>query len=320
MRYYGQVAHSDRNNPVLDDASKTVSVVIPTIRGGRYLNEAVTSALSQRGADIEIVIVTNRDGVDLSQLPCTSQIIVVDEPVPVKAFALNRGVLNASGKWIAFLDDDDVWFDGKIDKQLKALASWSGSPACTTNSVVMDSNSVTGSVAKNAALTYGSLLKGKIEFLFSSLIVDREFLIQRGLIDGSYRRADDYEVFLRIARSGPLAYVPEPLVGYRIHGSNTVSGDFERFKLESLRALADNRRLARIDHKWSSFGLSLRGTVSMRRAWSWAMLGRAHELFRQGNLKEAGKEMGRAIGTFPLVVIERLVSAEPIKLTRASKK
>lgn len=303
-----------------DLPSPIVSVVIPTIRGGHLLNEAVRSVLDQRVVAIEIVVVTNREGVDLSLLPVTSQIAVVHEPVPVKAFALNRGVLTSRGKWIAFLDDDDVWFENKIEKQLEALSSWSGVPACTTNSAVIDSNSVVKSVAQNAALTYESLLKGKIEFLFSTLVVDRQFLLERGLLDGTYTRADDYECFLRIARFGPLAYVPEPLVGYRVHGNNMVSGDYERFKLESLRALADNRRLARIDREWSNFALSLRGTVSMRRAWSWSMLGRAHEFFRQGDFKEARKELGRAVSSFPPVVIERLLAPEPIRLTRGSKK
>jgi glycosyltransferase involved in cell wall biosynthesis len=295
-----------------------VSVVIPTIRGGRLLREAVGSVLAQGVESLEIVVVLNREGVDLSMLPETARLVVVREPVPVKAIALNRGLLTARGRWVAFLDDDDVWFDGKLEKQLHAMSGWSGSPACTTNFAVIDETSSIVDLGHNAPVTYRSLLQGKIEFLFSSLLVDRELMLQRGLVNGSYTRADDYECLLRIARAGPLAYVPEPLVGYRKHGGNTSNADYERFRLEALRALADSRRLARIDTDWASMATSLRGTLSMRRFWAWSTLGQAHEAFKRGDTRQAAAHLALAVRSFPPVVLERLLGPEPIRVTRKS--
>lgn len=295
-----------------------MSVVIPTIRGGHLLKEAVRSVLAQGVESLEIVVVLNRDGVDLSLLPETDRLVIVRESIPVKAFAVNRGLLAARGKWVAFLDDDDVWFDGKLEKQFDALSGWSGSPACTTNFAVIDAASSIVDLGHNAPVTYRSLLQGKIEFLFSSFLVDRELMLQRGLVNGSYTRADDYECLLRIARAGPLAYVPEPLVGYRKHGGNTSNADYERFRLEALRALADSRRLAHIDKDWASMATSLRGTVSMRRFWAWSTLGQAHEAYARGDAKQAAAYLALAVRSFPPVVLERLLGPEPVRLTTRS--
>ena len=101
-----------------------VSVIIPTRNTPQLVLRAVRSALNQTYPHLEVIVVV--DGPD----PATNEALntVVDERLRVVALdhsvggsdARNIGVQNASGHWVAFLDDDDEWLAPKIEKQIDA--------------------------------------------------------------------------------------------------------------------------------------------------------------------------------------------------------
>jgi glycosyltransferase involved in cell wall biosynthesis len=104
-----------------------VSVVIPTRWRPELLLRAVRSVLAQTLRDIEAVVVIDGDD------PATKHVLeeLIREDARVRVIALetsvggsdarNRGVDAASGKWVAFLDDDDEWLPGKLQAQLEAV-------------------------------------------------------------------------------------------------------------------------------------------------------------------------------------------------------
>src|SRR5580698_9733548 len=104
-----------------------VSAVIPTRGRPELLLRAVRSALAQTLLQIEVVVVI--DGEDPATELALHEVTRVDGRVRVVALAKsiggsdarNRGVAEASGEWIAFLDDDDEWLPGKLQAQLKAV-------------------------------------------------------------------------------------------------------------------------------------------------------------------------------------------------------
>ena len=106
----------------------TVSVVIPTRnRPGLLTTHALPSALSQRGVDVEVVVVDDGSDEDsrraLEELS-TGRVRVVRHEVRVgQARARNSGIAAARGEWIAFLDDDDLWSPDKLQEQLAAAAA-----------------------------------------------------------------------------------------------------------------------------------------------------------------------------------------------------
>lgn len=106
-----------------------VSAVIPTRGRPELLLRAVRSVLAQTLREIEAVVVI--DGQDLATERALETLAREDGRVRVIALqvsvggsdARNRGVAEASGKWIAFLDDDDEWLPGKLEAQIEAVAA-----------------------------------------------------------------------------------------------------------------------------------------------------------------------------------------------------
>src|ERR1700728_4659534 len=104
-----------------------VSAVIPTRGRPELLRRAVRSALAQTLREIEVVVVI--DGPDPDTHVVLQELVQQDGRLRVLELpsnvggsdARNRGVDAAAGEWIAFLDDDDEWFPGKLQAQLDAL-------------------------------------------------------------------------------------------------------------------------------------------------------------------------------------------------------
>jgi glycosyltransferase involved in cell wall biosynthesis len=104
-----------------------VSAVIPTRGRPELLRRAVRSALAQTLREIEVVVVI--DGEDPATVLALKELAHQDGRLRVLALpesvggsdARNRGVDAASGEWIAFLDDDDEWFPGKLQAQIDAV-------------------------------------------------------------------------------------------------------------------------------------------------------------------------------------------------------
>ncbi|WP_213805077.1 glycosyltransferase family 2 protein [Granulicella sp. dw_53] len=106
-----------------------VSAVIPTRGRPELLLRAVRSVLAQTLRQVEAVVVI--DGTDPATEQALTSLAQEDSRVRVVALptsiggsdARNRGVTEASGEWIAFLDDDDEWLPGKLQAQLDAVTA-----------------------------------------------------------------------------------------------------------------------------------------------------------------------------------------------------
>jgi glycosyltransferase involved in cell wall biosynthesis len=100
-----------------------VSVVIPVKNGERYLGEAISSVLEQHYEALEILVVDN-GSTDRSMAVARSfgaTVTVLTEPTPGAAHARNTGFNRAVGEYLAFLDADDLWLPGKLQRQLAEL-------------------------------------------------------------------------------------------------------------------------------------------------------------------------------------------------------
>jgi glycosyltransferase involved in cell wall biosynthesis len=110
-----------------------VSVVVPTHNRPNMLAEALASVRAQTITDYEVIVVSNgEDDPDRSRLAadaCGAQFCVMPEG-NVSA-ARNLGIKLATGAWIAFLDDDDLWFPDKLDLQLKAAEMTGADMICS---------------------------------------------------------------------------------------------------------------------------------------------------------------------------------------------
>src|SRR5690606_9418837 len=106
------------------DTTQKVSVVIPVFNAASYLLETLASVQAQTYPAIEVIAVDDGsvdESLDmLESFPGSIKIIRQQNSGP--AAARNRGAQEASGRWIAFLDADDVWESDKIERQLAACS------------------------------------------------------------------------------------------------------------------------------------------------------------------------------------------------------
>jgi glycosyltransferase involved in cell wall biosynthesis len=242
-----------------------VSVVIPTIRGGDMLRQAVASVLDQTMGDLEVVVVCNRPGVDTSLLPGDRRVRVLHEERPAKAYAVNRGAFAARGTWLALLDDDDTWIEEKLERQLEVLGRWEGVPACVSNFVRVDENGETISKGVAKRGTFIDMIAGRTVHLPSTLILRRDLFIILGGFNPSFKVTDDYDFFLRLHALGPVAFLRGTPVRYRVHATSFTQGKRRVMWLEGARALSDARKSAALRGDWEAWRQSWRGTVMLRR-------------------------------------------------------
>ena len=105
-------------------AADLVSVVVPARNGGRFLADAITSALDQGANPVEVIVVDDASQDDTRAVAerFRSGVRVERLGGVGPAAARNHGVAVARGRWLAFLDADDVWAANKLERQLGELA------------------------------------------------------------------------------------------------------------------------------------------------------------------------------------------------------
>jgi glycosyltransferase involved in cell wall biosynthesis len=206
-------------------ASPEVSVVVPTHNRPRLLALTLDSVLWQEGVNVEVVVVDDGSSDDLR--PAVEGLadprvrLIRHERARGVSAARNRGVLEARGAWIAFVDDDDLWAPDKLLAQL-AAAHQTGRGWVYTGAVnVTEDLRVLGGAppASAAEVTRGLRRANLVPGGCSAVIVHRE-LLPREPFDGSYRHFADWDLWIRLALLGQPAGVSRPLVGYRVHGAN----------------------------------------------------------------------------------------------------
>ncbi len=100
-----------------------VSVIVPAYNVGRFLGAALASIERQQHPDLELIVVDDGSTDDTAAViaACPVVTIALRQPNAGPSRARNRGIAAATGEHIAFLDGDDLWPDGRLDRQLAAL-------------------------------------------------------------------------------------------------------------------------------------------------------------------------------------------------------
>jgi glycosyltransferase involved in cell wall biosynthesis len=101
-----------------------VSVVIPTYNRATKVRGAVESVLAQTFSDLEVIVVDDGSGDDTGKILATTfadRIRYCAQANQGASVARNKGIAEARGEWIAFLDSDDQWEKEKLECQFKAL-------------------------------------------------------------------------------------------------------------------------------------------------------------------------------------------------------
>lgn len=201
----------------------TISVIIPTNRGGPYLAESVASLQAQTLEASDVLLVD--DGSPAPGLEEVARELGLryyrQEPSGIAA-ARNAGVRQVDSEWIAFLDDDDLWHPDRLRAQLAALASAPRALACFTGGEYIDADGRPigepwgAPTASNNEMLCGRVASPKI----TTLLVRRDAYLAVGGCRTLMEPSEDNDLIARLLLEGEFVPVDRALVSYRRHASN----------------------------------------------------------------------------------------------------
>lgn len=211
-----------------------VSVVIPAFNCETLIAEAIGSVLAQDYKSIEIIVIDDgsTDGTIQVVKGFGAQVQLYQQVNQGAAVARNLGITRAHGRYIAFLDADDYWWTGKISAQLKAMEQtglrmaysrfiwWKPDPLGKFSEPKEEFERAGNTGLSSAPLvtgwTYADLLLDCIVWT-STVIVEKDVLMEAGMFDPHFRKGQDYELWLRLSRLTEMVGLEQPTALYRIH-------------------------------------------------------------------------------------------------------
>lgn len=236
--------------------SSLVSVVVPAYNCAGYVAETLESVLAQDHANMEIIVVNDgsKDHTMDVLRGFGDRIRVIDQKNAGPPAARNAGLAAAQGKYIAFVDADDIWVQGKLRAQAEHLdgcpevaavfTKWHVWPAEADGSFLQPAHicaqHVDGEIdTARSGWLYARLLFD-CEILTSSVMVRAAVVQKIGGFDLGLFNGDDYDYWLRISREGPITRLAKVGVLYRsLPGSVSRTPRATNFEYEVLqRALA----------------------------------------------------------------------------------
>lgn len=220
-----------------------VSIIIPTYKSDRTLKRAIDSCLNQTYKNIEIIVVDDNDPKSNYRKNTENIMKEYEKNKKVKyikheknkngAAARNTGFKISKGEYISFLDDDDIFMETKIEKQVNFLENNLNYHAVYCwryqNNRIIKSNR-TGDLSRE-------LLTLEFTPYTSSILLRRECYEVLNGFDEHFRRHQDYEFLLRFFELYKIGVVKEPLVKIVGNGvDNSLHGkDLEILKEQFLR-------------------------------------------------------------------------------------
>jgi glycosyltransferase involved in cell wall biosynthesis len=206
----------------------------------KYISEAIDSVLNQSFKDFELIIIDdcskdNSQQVIESYRKMDERIRTVfhKENMGI-AKTLNDGINEAKGRFIAFINSDDVWIHSKLEKQLailkndESLIVWSEGEIINAKSVPIGETWTQIMLASNQKKS-GNIFEELVfdNFIFpSSLIFKREY-VKNVQFDEQLKYQNDGKFAVGLAKKYQFFFIEEPLAKYRIHGKNAILSDKE---------------------------------------------------------------------------------------------
>ena len=262
----------------------TVSVVVPAYNAAAFVGRAVDSVLAQSGVDYELLVVDDGSKDDtvavLGAYGDRLRVLVQANAGP--AAARNRGLHEARGRYVAFLDADDWWLPEKLARQVALLDGRPEIGFCSTATHV-----VTEGVAPAGEWPCVPGERPLLETLFvrsaavsgstSGVLARRELLLGAGGFDEALRGFEDPDLWMRLAARAGYACIDEPLtVVVRTPGS--VSSHLPRMRAATLASLRKNRALLPVPRRGAYWRAACAGALADYAKMAWRAGDRRHGL------------------------------------------
>lgn len=211
-----------------------VSVVLCNRNGGRYLGEAMHSILNQTFKDFELLVVENGSTdrsrqVEEKIAQEDSRVRIVDYEIRGLPQALNKGIDEAKGKYIARMDSDDVSAPTRIEKEVAAMETHPEVGMVHTGAWSMDARGRRIGLIRNARMRrLWPIEEGQLwtmlrwNYVISGTAMMKASILRAVRFDPKAVRAEDWDLWIRLATVSKFLRIDEPLYNYRIHSGQSM--------------------------------------------------------------------------------------------------
>lgn len=210
-----------------------VSVILPLYNGREFINETLLSIAKQSFTDTELIVVDDGSTDDScsiinqirneSEYPILKNLQILSKENGGVASARNFGIKAAKGKYLAFIDQDDLWMPQKLEQQIAALEN-SGAIWCYSSYLRFYADGkekIRERGSSDRIKTLGSLVFGKLFIPPSTVLIEKSVCEEEGGFVSEFIPSDEWDLFLTLAEKHAPVYCPEVLVRFRSHSAST---------------------------------------------------------------------------------------------------
>jgi glycosyltransferase involved in cell wall biosynthesis len=214
-----------------------VSVVIPTYNRAGCIKDAIDSVLAQTFQDCEIIVVDDGSTDDTRQIigRYGQRVRYIYQQNAGVSAARNRGITEAQGEWVAFLDSDDIWLPHKLELQLSDIRSSNISLCLHTVDAFLTRPEYGENLSQFKVTGFFDVIDGRSQVLndpfpfivkhwfasFQSSLIRRSALLKAGMFNESLTLHEDYDLLCRIALVGTwMINIEQMVIIRRLDGVN----------------------------------------------------------------------------------------------------
>ncbi len=266
-------------------------MIIPAYNAQQYVAETIESVLAQTLPADEVIAVDDgsSDGTFEVLKSYEPSITVLAKQNGGPASARNAAIRHSTGEYLAFIDSDDLWLPDKIEKQVAYLDAHPQVGLLFAEAIMFaDENGervFRDKIGYTGDPNFRQLLFG--DFIPNSTVIIRRSCVEQvGYLNESPEliAVEDYEYWMRIARSFEMAGLSEPLAMYRIRQGNLMGdgADIDKGLMLSMRAIREIER--QFPRMWSETGVDrnlLFARLFIRAGFAWKQKGNWTECLRK---------------------------------------
>ena len=226
-----------------------VSVIIPTYNRGWILAEAIDSVLAQDFKEYELIVVDDGSTDNTREILDTygQDIVVLRQVNKGVSAARNRGIAEAGGALVTFLDSDDLWLSRKLSRQVEFFNL---NPDALLNQTeeIWIRNGVRVNPKERHRKPSGMIFERSLGLCLvspSAVMIQKTLFDAVGVFDENLPACEDYDLWLRISCRYPVHLIETPLIIKRGgHGDQlSKAPGLDKFRIQSLEKIIESGRL-----------------------------------------------------------------------------
>jgi glycosyltransferase involved in cell wall biosynthesis len=199
-----------------------VSIITPSLNHGKFISGAIQSVLSQDYPTIEYWIMDggSSDGtIDVLNQYSNRIKWMIDHDDGLYD-AVNKGWARTRGKYLGYLNADDMFCKGAIRQFVECLDKHPEVALVYGDYLRVDQNGRILELVLSGKSDIETLVKYGNTIFSGAMLIRRSVLEELGWFDVSYKYSSDYDLCIRIAQQFPIAHIPHPLAMFRIHNAS----------------------------------------------------------------------------------------------------